>query len=112
MAKLRILLACGSGASSGFMASSMRRAAKAKKLDAEIKACSDSELDSQWDDVDCVMIGPHLKYVEAELQEKGAAHNVKVSCVSKAAYGCLNGEKALQEALLLIEEGKKEGDKK
>lgn len=39
-----ILLICGSGASSGFMAANMRKAAKKKGLNYEIKARSESEL--------------------------------------------------------------------
>ena len=38
MKKLSVLLVCGSGASSGFMAANMRKAAKAKGLDIEYQS--------------------------------------------------------------------------
>lgn len=43
MAK-NILLICGSGASSGFMAANMRKAVKKEGLDYKIKARSEAEL--------------------------------------------------------------------
>ena len=39
----RILLACGIGASTGFMAANMRKAAKAQGLDVSIHAVSKSQ---------------------------------------------------------------------
>ncbi|WP_288760382.1 PTS sugar transporter subunit IIB [uncultured Lacticaseibacillus sp.] len=56
-----ILLICGSGASSGFMAASMRKAAKKQGLDYKIKARSESELGDYLDEIDALMVGPHLK---------------------------------------------------
>ncbi len=56
-----ILLICGSGASSGFMAANMRKAAKKKGLNYEIKARSESELADYADSIDALMVGPHLK---------------------------------------------------
>ncbi|MDD6710774.1 MAG: hypothetical protein PUE27_01625 [Sharpea porci] len=45
MAKLNVLLVCGSGASSGFMAANMRKAAKEMGLDYQIKVRSESEFE-------------------------------------------------------------------
>ena len=42
MKKLRVLLVCGSGASSGFMAANIRKAAKEKGMEMEVQARSDS----------------------------------------------------------------------
>ena len=41
---MKILLMCGAGASSGFMAQAMRKAANVQGLDIEIIARSDSEM--------------------------------------------------------------------
>ena len=46
MKKLNVLLVCGSGASSGFMATNMRRAAVARGVDMDIKARSESEIEN------------------------------------------------------------------
>ena len=46
MKKLNVLLVCGSGASSGFMATNMRRAAVARGVEMDIKARSESEIEN------------------------------------------------------------------
>ena len=106
MDKIRILLACGSGASSGFMAQKMRKVAIKKGIEARIEARSDSEIENYLDDIDLLLLGPHLKYLEAEYQEQAKVYNVPVACISQEAYGVLDGEKALEEALEIIKRSK------
>lgn len=65
--KLRVLLVCGSGASSGFMAANIRKAAKEKGIEMDVQARSDSEIDNYIEDVDLIMVGPHLEYVMGKL---------------------------------------------
>lgn len=52
MKKLNVLLVCGSGASSGFMATNMRRAAVARGVEMDIKARSESEIENYVDEID------------------------------------------------------------
>lgn len=101
MKELKVLLACGSGASSGFMASSMRKAAAENNVNADIHAVSDSEISSFMDKVDIIMLGPHIKYLEEELRNKAAAYGVPVACISQKAYGVLDGKRALAETIQL-----------
>lgn len=63
MKKLNVLLVCGSGASSGFMAANIRKAASARGLDVSVVARSESEIESYIDDIDVLMAGPHLAYI-------------------------------------------------
>lgn len=60
MAKHDILLVCGSGASSGFMAANIRKAASARGLEWKVTARSESEILNYVEDIDCLMVGPHL----------------------------------------------------
>ena len=69
MKKLNVLLVCGSGASSGFMATNMRRAAVARGVDMDIKARSESEIENYVDEIDALMVGPHLAYILDEVEE-------------------------------------------
>ena len=102
MKNIRVLLACGSGASTGFMATSMRKSAKKKGIEADIKARSESEIDKYLSEIYCLLLGPHLDYMKEEIQQKANEYNVPVACISKTAYGRLDGAKALEEALELI----------
>lgn len=96
MAKLRILLVCGSGASSGFMAANMRKAASKMGLDAEIVARSESEIENYIDEIDVLMVGPHLAYILDEVEEYTHGTNVKVILMKGEYYSTLNGEKAIE----------------
>ena len=59
----RILLACGIGASTGFMAANMRKAAKAQGLDVSIHAVSKSQVPEYADKIDVLLLGPHFSPV-------------------------------------------------
>jgi len=98
-----IFLVCGSGASSGFMAAKMRKAAKKKGEVVTVKAASESQLDNVIDQIDYLLIGPHLAYKEDEIKEKTQGKNVKVAIIPQVIYGSLNGEKALDLVLNLEE---------
>ena len=51
---LHILLVCGTGASSGFMAKNIRKAAKEENLEINVKARSDSEIEEYIESIDPV----------------------------------------------------------
>jgi len=105
---INILLVCGSGASSGFIAQSMRKAAKIRNLEAKIKAVSDAELMDFADEIDVLMIGPHLKCREEEIREKLTGFNISIGIIDKNFYGSMNGEGVLDQALDLLKQTKGE----
>lgn len=94
-----ILLACGSGASSGFMAGSMRKAAKKKGLTFKIKAVSDSEIQEYVDEIDLLMIGPHINYLADELSEVSKEKGFFLVVIPQKIYGILDGPGAIDLAL-------------
>ncbi|MEZ7791094.1 PTS sugar transporter subunit IIB [Niallia circulans] len=99
MKDLSVLLVCGSGASSGFMGTSISKAAKKKGINCKVVARSKSEVDSYIDSIDMVMIGPHMKHIKAEIEEKAADKDVKVMVMKKSYYSLLDGEAALEHIL-------------
>ncbi|MDF9825705.1 PTS system cellobiose-specific IIB component [Breznakia sp. PF5-3] len=104
MEKIKVLLICGSGASSGFMATNISKAAKKKGIDISITARSKSEIDSYADSVDMIMIGPHMKHIKPEVEEKVEGKNVKVVVMKKSYYALLDGESALEHIQSKFEE--------
>ncbi|MGO0916117.1 PTS sugar transporter subunit IIB, partial [Clostridioides difficile] len=40
----------------------MRKSAKKKGIEADIKARSESEIDKYLPEIDCLLLGPHLDY--------------------------------------------------
>lgn len=106
MSEKFILLACGSGASSGFMASSMRKEAKKNGLAIKIKAVSDSEIEEYMDEIDMLLIGPHISYLEEELNALATVKNVPMAIIPQNIYGRLAGKEALDLALKVLDKDK------
>jgi len=99
MKKLNVLLVCGSGASSGFLAANVRKAAKERGLDITINARSEATVEDYVEEIDCLMIGPHMSSVQGEMEEICEGFNVKIGIVNQDAYSRLDGEKTLEQIL-------------
>lgn len=100
MKKLNVLLVCGSGASSGFMAANIRKAAAARGMEVSVVARSESEIESYIEDIDVLMAGPHLAYIMDEVDELAEENpNLKVILMRKDYYSKLDGEAALDHML-------------
>lgn len=97
---MRILLMCGAGASSGFMAQAMRRAASEMGLEGfEIFARSEAEMIANLAGTDLVMFGPHLQFKEEALKKDLEIHGVPYVFLDKDAYGKIDGAAALSQVL-------------
>lgn len=96
-----ILLICGSGASSGFMAANMRKAAKQAGLDAKIQAKSEAELSDYANDIDALMVGPHLKAEFNAIKER-VPSNVKVILMKPDYYSILDGKGAIYHLMSVL----------
>ncbi|GKU82033.1 PTS sugar transporter subunit IIB [Niallia sp. NCCP-28] len=99
MKKLNVLLVCGSGASSGFMASNIRKAAANRNLDISIKARGEAEIENYIDEIDALMVGPHLAYILDEIEEYIGDADVKVLLMKPSYYSTLDGEAAIEDLL-------------
>jgi len=107
MDKLRVLLVCGSGASSGFMAANIRKAAKIRNLDWQVNARSDSEIANYIDETDLIMVGPHLAMLMDEVSEWTEEFpDVKVVLMKPEYYAHLDGDMALDHILSVYDEKK------
>jgi PTS system cellobiose-specific IIB component len=102
-----ILLVCGGGMSSGFLAQNIRKAAKNRSMDLEVFARSESEVEEYVDRIDVLLYGPHLKYLEKELIEKVSGRNIPISIIDQSIYGMIDGERTLDLILELIKEKEK-----
>lgn len=102
MEKLNVLLVCGSGASSGFMAANIRKAASARGVELSITARGESEIENYIDEINALMVGPHLAYILDEVEEFVGDAPVKVILMRADYYSTLDGEKALDHLLAEI----------
>ncbi|WP_077298503.1 PTS sugar transporter subunit IIB [Virgibacillus pantothenticus] len=94
-----VLLICGAGASSGFMAAAIRKAAKKRKLEISVSARSETELEQYLNSIDLLLIGPHLAYKVDSLKEQVKDYNIKVALIPQDIYGTIDGNRALDIVL-------------
>lgn len=88
----RILLVCGMGMSSGFLATSARKAAKKMKKDYQIEARSETEVSSFLPSIDGLLIGPHYSQKLKEFRKQAKPYQVPVEVIPDDIYGMIDGK--------------------
>ncbi len=99
---MEILIVCGGGASSSFIAQNVYKAGKAQGLDLNVDAISETELEDYVYGRDAILIGPHLKYLEENLAEVINAEGVPYAFISDMNYAKLDGAAILEQAKSLM----------
>ncbi|WP_298130868.1 PTS sugar transporter subunit IIB [Micropruina sp.] len=99
METIRVLLVCGSGASSGFMAANIRKAAAARGLNLSVTARSESEIENYVDEIDVLMVGPHLAYIVDEVDDYVGDRPIAVILMSPDYYSTLDGDLAVDHLI-------------
>lgn len=102
--KHNVLLVCGSGASSGFMAANIRKAASARNFAITVNARSESAIEDYVEEIDCVLLGPHLSNMLDDVKDICKGYDIKVGIVPQQAYARLDGALALDYILELFGE--------
>lgn len=87
-----IQLVCGGGFSSSFMANKFRAAAKERNWDTEINASSDGEIDYLSEEIDLLLVGPHLAYLVDELAEDSQSKGYEVVLIPGEIYARIDGD--------------------
>ncbi|MCU1424709.1 MAG: hypothetical protein JWM51_1000 [Microbacteriaceae bacterium] len=101
-----ILIVCGAGASSTFLASRMRALATARGVEVTIQASSDDDLGSHLSAVDLLLIGAHLKKDYPDLQALAAAHSVAIGLLPDTVFTAGGAEQAFDLATSLAPRGR------
>lgn len=96
---MKILVVCGAGASSTFVAQRLRSALHAAGLSHEVEACSESAVDRQLSDVDLVLVGPHLAASFEQVRALATAGGTQARLLPHDVAGDLDGSRTL--ALIL-----------
>ena len=91
MENLRVLLCCGAGMSSGFLAQKTQQAANAKGVAMRVKAVSQSVVDDYLDEMDILLLGPHFGSHLGEFEDLAAPYHGHVAVIPQAIYGSLDG---------------------
>lgn len=99
----RILLCCGAGFSSGFLAQKTRAAAKKLGVEIMVDARSESQVPQYLDSIDVLLLGPHFKNQLESYKTMTQGKRVKVDVIPQSIYGTLDGEGLLNLINHLLE---------
>lgn len=96
-----ILLVCNAGMSTSILVEKMKKVAEEKQISAKIWALSSTEASHlAQDEVDCVLLGPQLRFALQSIKDMFPGKPVEV--IDMRVYGTIDGAKALEQALGLI----------
>lgn len=100
---MKIILVCSAGMSTSMLVKKMRSAAEDKGLEADIEALAESQLKNNLDNLDVVLIGPQVRYLEKKIRDQLEPKGIKVAIIDQMAYGMIRGDKVLEQAIALTE---------
>ncbi|TFD30572.1 PTS sugar transporter subunit IIB [Cryobacterium cryoconiti] len=96
---MRILVICGAGASSAFVAHRVRHTAEARGLDVHVAAGSESDLPASLGPVDVLLVGPHLAPRFEKIRLQAVHVGVGVALMEATVFASQNGDEALDAAI-------------
>ncbi|GCF93537.1 PTS sugar transporter subunit IIB [Enterococcus florum] len=104
----RIMLVCSAGMSTSLLVTKMEKAAADQGVEADIFAVSASEADEKLEDaakpVDVLLLGPQVRFMKAQFEEKLAGKNIPLDVIDMKDYGMMNGESVLKTAIELMDQ--------
>ncbi|MDQ1131378.1 PTS sugar transporter subunit IIB [Microbacterium sp. SORGH_AS_0888] len=92
---MQILVVCGAGASSTFVAQRLRSAASAAGMDVDASAVSRTALDARLTSADAVLIGPHLPDA-ADVEAAAARLGVRALVLPADVFTDRDGSRTLE----------------
>ncbi|MCU1482216.1 MAG: hypothetical protein JWQ19_3002 [Subtercola sp.] len=105
----KILVVCGAGASSTFLAHRMRRLVAERRLELTIKAASQQGLDERLPEFNALLVGPHLAADFDELELLASRFGIEAALLPDSVFSDGGDNAALELALgLLIPQQPKE----
>ncbi|KAA9111264.1 PTS sugar transporter subunit IIB [Microbacterium rhizomatis] len=93
---MRILVVCGAGASSTFVAQRVRHAAHDRGLPYSAFAGTELSLPIDLDGADVVLVGPHLAHALERIRRDAAARGTTVVLLPPDIFTDLDGSRTLQ----------------
>lgn len=96
---MKIRLVCSAGMSTSMLVKKMKEAAEKKGFEADIEAVAESQLKNHLESLQVVLIGPQVRYLEGKIKESLEPQGVKVAVIDQMAYGMMQGDKVLKQAM-------------
>ncbi|HBG68374.1 MULTISPECIES: PTS sugar transporter subunit IIB [Kandleria] len=101
-----ILLVCSAGMSTSLLVTKMEAAAKEKGVETKIFALPFSDAPRVLEEVDCILLGPQVRFQKASIEKLAAsrkAGQIPVDVIDMRDYGTMNGKAVLEKALSMLD---------
>ena len=104
----KIYLFCSAGMSTSMLANAMQQSADSHNLPLSVKAFPHNKLGEIIDNdrPDCILLGPQVKYMLKETEDKYGKEGIPIAVIDAGDYGMTNGEKVLKSAIVLMKKAK------
>ena len=102
---MKILLVCAGGFSTSILMNKVRKWAASNNEDVRIDAMGKEAYENAWQNYDCILIGPQIRYMEKRIKEKMAVKHIPVGVIPMEDYGRMDGTKVLKYAYSLMNKG-------
>jgi PTS system cellobiose-specific IIB component len=102
---MKILVVCGAGASSTFVAQRINRAARAQALPYSATATDEASLARSLQASDLILLGPHLAPHFEQILEQARPHGVGVVLLDADVFADLDGTRTLARIEAALRDG-------
>ena len=105
MAEKTIMLVCAAGMSTSLLVTKMEVAAKEAGEEVEIFALPLTEGEKIIDTVECVLLGPQVRFQKAAIEKLAAGRKagaIPVDVIDMRDYGTMNGKAVFEAAMKMI----------
>ena len=98
------MLVCAAGMSTSLLVTKMEKAAAAMGDEVEIFALPISEGEKRVGDVDCILLGPQVRFQKNTIEKAMEAAGVSKPCdvIDMKDYGMMNGEAVYKKAKAMM----------
>lgn len=96
MEQLKVLLCCGAGMSSGFLAQRIRAEAKKQQLDIQVEARSESQVPQYYGKFQILLLAPHFSSQLPTYQSLGESHGFQAAVIPQKTYGSMDAKGMLE----------------
>ena len=98
---IKVLFVCTAGMSTSLLVEKVKKEAEARGIAIEVNAVGEAEARTHALDIDVMLLGPQVRYLEKSMRTLIDGKNVALGVVEMIAYGTMNGAKVLDQILAL-----------
>lgn len=101
MKKINILLVCNAGMSTSLLVDKIIKAGTDQSIETKVDARPVEDIKNLLAEKDVILLGPQVRFKEKQIRAL-VEDKIPVAVIDMSAYGTMNGEKVLQQAISLV----------